>query len=307
MKQAKRFTIQRGLWYVGGFILIYAPFAVFQRALAALFGFKPRFDIHDICFRMGLSYTISGKGIALWSTTGIAFILILGTALLAGPLFCGKLCAAGGLSEYVSRLVPERFKINWQKWINPVPVRYGMMTGFLLAPFLQLSIICAYCNYTDLQRLVSAGIARDMGIWTSTTILTTFVWLILLGAFTKGGRGYCAYLCPIGAIQSLLHAIGAKFNFTYKLKFASDKCASCGNCAKECPMHALRVSKTENGKKELAYERLVCLTCSQCVHSCPKSALAYSRGIDGWSANKDKPGQKQDHPRPVIAHESEIA
>jgi formate hydrogenlyase subunit 6/NADH:ubiquinone oxidoreductase subunit I len=78
-------------------------------------------------------------------------------------------------------------------------------------------------------------------------------------------------------VQSLSHAVGAKFGFTYKIVYDVHKCVSCGLCVKECPMSALQLKGNE-----LSYQRLNCITCNQCVEMCPKKALACARGADGW-------------------------
>lgn len=278
MKESKKYLLQRIVWYLVGFALLYAPFALLQRLLISIFQLKGRSDIHGACFRMALQGLFTGKGIDIITTSGIILLLILGLALLAGPLFCGKLCLAGAIPEYISRIIPDRFKLNWQKHINPAPVRYGILIGFLITPALGLSVVCAYCNFSLMQRFILGGLTWDLGVIGSTTIITAFIWLIVLGAFAQGGRGYCSYLCPIGAIQSLLHSIGSKVGFTYKLKYSAEKCVSCNLCVKDCPMGALQSS--EDG---LNYNIHTCITCRQCEHVCPQAAISYGQGQGCWN------------------------
>jgi polyferredoxin len=278
MKNKTKILTVRAFGYFGGFLLFYAPASLVQRLLISVFHMSGNRDIHAVCSRVALTYLASGKGIDVISIMGIVFVLTLLSAFLLGPVFCGKLCPAGAFPEYLSRLVPEKLQIKLQKVLDPVPVRYGMLTGFLLAPVLGYSVVCAYCNYTLFNRFTLGVFSLDAGILTSSNVITIFFWLVVFGAFTKGGRGYCSYICPVGATQSLLHVIGAKFKFTYKLVFDSHKCVSCGLCAKECPVLALQVK--DNG--QLSYQRIACITCGQCAHLCPRKALAYAKGADGW-------------------------
>lgn len=279
MKNSKKYLLIRAVWYLAGFALFFAPLALFQKALITVLKITGREDIHGACFRMAVQGLFTGKGINLLTTSGVITLLILVSAVLIGPVFCGRFCTAGAASEYLSRIVPDRFKINWQKYINPTPVKYGALAGFLLTPFLSLSVVCSYCNYSFFQKLTTG----QLGVLGSTAILTAFVWLIVLGAFAKGGRGYCSYLCPIGATQSLFHSIGAKFGFTLKLKYSGEKCVSCNLCVKDCPMGALH-----NENKEISYNIHNCITCHQCEAVCPKKAITYGFGKSGWNKNSDK-------------------
>lgn len=278
MKNSKKYLIQRAVFYFIGFILLYAPFALFQRVLTGIFKIKGSMDIHGSCFRMAIQGLFTGKGFQIFTTTGIIVFLILISAVLIGPIFCGRFCATGAVTEFISRIVPDSFKINLQSYISPTAIRYGSLAGFVIAPALGSSVICAYCNYAVMEKLVLGGMSWNLAALGSTAILTAFIWLIVLGAFTKGGRGYCSYLCPVGATQSLLHSIGAKFGFTYKLKYSSEKCVSCNLCVKDCPMGALQSS--EDGLK---YNIHNCITCHQCQHICPKTAITFGRGKSCWN------------------------
>lgn len=278
MKASKKYLLQRAVWYLVGFALLYAPFALLQRLLISVFKVKGSPDSHGACFRMAVQGIFMGKGIDILTTSGIIILLVLGVALIAGPLFCGKLCMAGAIPEYISRAIPDRFKLNWQKHIHPTPVRYGILAGFLITPALGLSVVCAYCNYALMEKFSLGGIKWNLGIMGSTTLITAFIWLVVLGVFAKGGRGYCSYLCPIGAIQSLLHSVRSKVGFTYKLKYSASKCVSCNMCVKDCPMGALQSS--EDGLK---YNIHTCVTCRQCVQVCPKTAITYGQGKGCWN------------------------
>lgn len=279
MNKSKKYLIRRLLGYLFGFVLFYAPISLAQKIIVNVFNIPGSEDIHGACFRMGIGTLFKGPGLNLVTTTGIIVSVVLIAALLIGPVFCGRLCAAGAVSEYLSRIIPKKIQINWQKNIDPMPIRYGVLTGFLILPFWGGSIYCAYCNYSILSKITT----WQLGALGSTTILTGFIWLIVLGAFAKGGRGYCSYLCPVGAFQSLIHSFGAKLPFTYKIKFSKEKCVSCNLCVKECPMGALqRVGDNLN------YNIHGCITCNQCVHTCPKGAITFGQDESGWILKEEK-------------------
>jgi ferredoxin len=276
-KRSRNYIFRRGAWYLFGLILFYAPFALFNRGLNWLLGNGTDGSIHDTCLRMPITDLMNGKGMDLVTIKGISLLLLLVSAFLIGPFFCGRLCAAGAFTEYLSRLWPDKWKLDWSKIVNPTPIRYGFLAGFIIAPLMAGSIACAYCGYGFFQRLLDGGFWGDIGVLGSTTIITAFLWFIVFGVFTKGGRGYCNFMCPVGATQSLLHSLGAKFGFTYKLKFNHGKCVSCQSCIKACPMSAL---KKED--ETIKYNIHSCITCRQCTAACPTNAILYGTGKRGW-------------------------
>lgn len=279
-KRSRQFLLRRGAWYLFGILLFYAPFAIFNRGLNWVLGNGTEGSIHDTCLRMPIADLFSGKGVDLLTTRGISFLLLVLSAFLLGPFFCGRFCALGATSEYLSRLVPDKLKIDWAKFVNPTPIRYGFLAGFIIAPWLTGSLSCSYCGYSFFQRLLDGGFWGDVGVLGSTTILTAFLWFVVFGLFTKGGRGYCSFMCPVGAVQSLIHSFGARFGFTYKIKFNKNKCVSCQSCVKACPMRALQ--KEED---HLKYNIHNCITCRQCTSACPTNAIIFGTGERGWESN----------------------
>lgn len=277
LTQSTKYLIQRGGFYILGFILFYAPFAFYQKSLNYLFNIKEKTDIHSVCYRMFVANILAGKKIEWLGLTAITTTLIFVTAFFFGTLFCGKLCVAGGLPEYLSRIVPDKLKINWQKHINPVPIRYGMLAGFGITAFIGSSVACGFCNFTLVEKLILGTTKWDIGILGSSAILTIITWFGIFGIFAKGGRGFCSYICPVGAVQSFIHWVGSKLGFTYKIKFIEDRCVNCSACVKECPTGALKIKL-----EKLNYEILNCVTCGQCEHSCPKKAIEYGRGSSNW-------------------------
>lgn len=212
---------------------------------------------------------------------GVMAVLIV--AFLFGPLWCGKLCAAGAFPEYLSRFVPDRFKVDIEGKVNAAAIRYGFLAGFLITPLVSTGVACALCNWKIFDFMILGLPAGFFTSMSSTYVLVTALWIFVGGIFMKGGRGWCNFLCPVGAVQNLIYSAGSRLGFTYKLKYASEKCKTCLSCVKVCPMRT--VSQAQEGRWEdteqgtgVLINRHTCITCNDCVASCPHGALTYGSG-----------------------------
>lgn len=272
---------KRPAGYILGVLLFFAPFAYYQKGLNFLLNTNVAAEIHTFCLRIPLQELLTGSAPKILSVAGISLILLIGSSFLIGPFFCRHLCASGALPEYLSKLVPDRFKVNWQKAVPPVPIRYGFLIGYLMTPFVAGTIACSICNYSFLQWLIISSVQQNVGVLASTAIITSFLWLILFGIFAKGGRGYCSYLCPVGAVQSAIHSVGARLGFTYKLRYVQKSCVNCGKCVRICPMGALSQESTG-----IQYTIHNCLTCRQCEGICPRKAIVFGQGEPGWAVQQ---------------------
>lgn len=267
-------------------MLFYVPASLFVRAF---YGVQGQHLVGNLCDSLNLRMGVGGLlKIETWQKVfaadprSLGIFAVIAVAFLFGPLFCGWVCAAGALSEGLSRLVPDRFKLDIAGRVNAAAIRYGFLSGFMVLPFMGLSAGCAFCNYRILNFMTLGLTGGFMPALTSTYIVVIALWLVLGGMFMKGGRGWCNFLCPVGAIQNLFHGLGARLGFTYKLKYAPEKCRTCLNCVKVCPMRAAAPAaegrwRTANGAGVL-FNRHTCITCNDCVAACPHGALSYGVG-----------------------------
>lgn len=289
-ERARAFLFNRAVGYTIGFILFYAPFALFARLLGLVTGQKGADAIHDTCLRIPIQKIIQGD-LDFWTTRGLSVVILTGMAVAIGPYFCGRICPTGAITEYLSRPIPDRFKVDWAAHINPAGIRYGFLVGFLISPFLGGSIACAFCGYSFLEKIANGNIITEAGILGSPAIITGFLWLIVFGLFTKGGRGYCSFLCPVGAYQNAIHSVTSRLPFTGKLRHDASKCTSCGHCVENCPMRSLRLDDDH-----LNFNIHTCITCRQCIAGCPSAALSFGTGKSGFTKT---PVQASD--QPVVA------
>lgn len=267
------YQLRRVAGYILGFVLFYAPFAVFQKIIGYLLNGKwQEQTIHSLCLRIPTEHLLDGKIFQYAPISVVSLGILLVAAFFFGPVFCGRLCPAGAFTEYVSKLVPKRWQIDWSKYTEIAPIRYGMLAGFCLVPFFGGILACAYCNFF-LFDLIANYYSRGYFIsLSSSLILTSILWLVIFGLFTKGGRGYCNFLCPVGAVQNLVHCFSSKLPFVRCMYVDKQQCIGCQKCVHACPMQAVKVQEK---KAEICLHN--CIVCGQCAHDCPVKAIHYGR------------------------------
>ena len=209
----------------------------------------------------------------LRSWAGVLLVLaILGVSFFFGRLWCSHLCPIGGALELGSRLFGRWPQLSF-KAIPAVPVRYSYFAIYLLAPALGLgSLACNYCNFAAVPRVVSAtlGAPVDIAYFLRSAGLVNLALILLLGLFARGGRAYCNFLCPVGAIDGLINRLSARFG--KRVRIDLHHCSGCGLCAPVCPTAS--ISQSGDGAR---IDQLSCLPCGKCQEVCTDSAIRYGK------------------------------
>lgn len=205
------------------------------------------------------------------SFMGVALMFsVILTTFFLGRYWCSFLCPVGGTTELGSKLIPGFLKINFNS-IPAAPVRYGYFTVFVLAPFFGIgSICCSYCNFATVPRMFGAAFNRaDLVYFFRVTGLVNLGMIVAFGFLAKGGRGYCNFFCPIGAIDAILNKIGDRFG--KRVRILQHRCDHCNLCENICPTWAI-----ETGS-EPKIDQISCFSCRECEKVCPKEAIVYGK------------------------------
>ena len=233
---------KRILGYIVGFLLFYEPFMFFGKLTSSFIVENNFYGLHIPCAKIPLTQIVSGE-IFNGSMTSLFFLgLLILSALVFGPLFCGKLCPTGAFTQYMSYIVPEKFKVDWKKYVPFVPLRYGFGLGFLFSIYLGLETPWTFCNYYVFEMLMHGVHTGELLIYSTSLFLTLFLWFFILGIFSKGGRGYCNFLCPVGTLLSFMHNLGGFIPKTYRMHINEINCVGCGICEKTCPMRSITMN-----------------------------------------------------------------
>jgi len=181
------------------------------------------------------------KGMAL---TGAVTL----TSLFAGRFLCGSICPVGTLQDFMNhlgdRLGIKGYPIGFEKEKRLDYIKYGVLLLVMTLSIMGFgSLIAPYSPWLGLMNIFS-GLATFSGI--------AVVGIIgLASLFTK--RIFCRFLCPLGAYQSLVSALGL-----WSIKTQAE-CKTCTYCLKDCP-----VEIRAGIKGEIPPE---CVCCMKCVES----------------------------------------
>lgn len=215
----------------------------------------------------------------------LAAVLVL--ALLVGRAFCawacpvpplrtflgGKKGAAADAAEqadaaaeagrhYVEGTRPRRGKID-------VDSRHVVLCGALgSAAIFGFPVFCLVCPI-GLTFAIVVGLVRLVGFNEPSWSLLIFAAVLVLELVVL--RKWCAKICPVGALLSLV----GKLNRTFRPSADASKClrttegASCGACAAACP--EMIDPHSDLGVRAVSD----CTRCGKCSDACPAGAIAF--------------------------------
>jgi polyferredoxin len=187
----------------------------------------------------------------------VEFTTVIFITIMLGRFFCGWICAFGAFNDLIHAVSKNIFKINFKvnKKVDAVLkyVKYLVLLLIIVLAWTMGSNVFqsaspwdAFAQITDLSQVLS-----------NYTVGCILLVLITIGAFFVE-RFFCRYLCPLGAVFTILSKISI-----FKIKKPTDKCGKCRLCTNNCSM-GLPLYKVNNvcGGD--------CINCLKCVETCPR-------------------------------------
>jgi NosR/NirI family nitrous oxide reductase transcriptional regulator len=169
----------------------------------------------------------------------LLWVFVVGSTLLWGRLYCGRICAYGALTQLMDVVVPKRFRVDipLKSETQANRIKYGVLAG-VLAYFLVTRDVSIY---RWVEPFWMFGLFGTTGMWVGLAVL------LLATVFVR--NLYCRFLCPVGAMLGILSNLTV-----FRIKRWAE-CNSCKLCEKTCEWGAIR------GPKIIASE---CVRCDDC-------------------------------------------
>ena len=192
----------------------------------------------------------------------VLFVLLILATLVVGRFFCGWACHVVAYQDLSAWLLG---KVG----LRPRPLRSRLLVFVPLGAAFYMFVwpqVVRLFNQADLPPLVW-HLTTD-SFWAtfpspSIALLTFFVDGFLI-VYLLGGKGFCTYGCPYGAVFGLADRVAP-----VRIR-VTDACEQCGHCTAVCTSN-VRVHE------EVARHKMVvdsgCMKCLDCVSVCPKDAL----------------------------------
>lgn len=200
----------------------------------------------------------------------VGLLLLFG--LLLGRVICGFLCPFGLLQELLHKIPTRKVKkspltrkLSWAKYgillvfALAIPAWFALrklpLPGFCKficpAGTLEGAVMLLLHPANDALRAMTGGL-----FWWKFSLM-----LLILTACVFVFRAFCRFLCPLGALYSLLSRLAL-----LGVKVDGERCVDCGACLRVCPMDIRSVGDRE------------CVHCGTCIDVCPTKAISFRAG-----------------------------
>lgn len=237
---------------------------------------------------LGLSAIVAGRA---WVPRAIWGLALLVATALVGRFFCSYVCPLGAILDFLDPLLFRRLtrrtldadvSLRNVKYVVLIVFLAAALAGsslvYLLDPIALLTRTYTLALFPPFVGLVNLGLdavrpvaeaLRWMDIATLSYAQPVFymslvTFLIFAGIIALGRlapRFWCRYLCPLGALLSLVSPLGRL------RREVGPECPACGACQKACPMGA---AVDEGGTRVTE-----CIQCRTCVAACPEDLIKF--------------------------------
>ena len=238
-------------------LLSIATIAFFKKKFKLKFLTLGAFFLYNFYLRESLLCTISSPQRFLlrfqeivnghfleWS---ILFFLPIIFTLAFGRIYCGFVCPYGAYQEFLSLITKKKIEIPEKLDKEMRYLKYLLLIVLLIsAAYLSDVVGREYDPFKYLFR--SEGTTLTIGLLVCLTIASVFIY-----------RPWCKYICPLGAIYTLLSRVS-----WFRIEYVNEKCVECALCDRACQMQAIECGKVNS------YE---CIRCGDCIKACKRKVL----------------------------------
>ncbi len=192
---------------------------------------------------------------------GVAIVTVF-YLLVGGRVYCSWVCPVNMVTDAASAL---RRKLDIRGGADlPRETRYWILGLVLLLAVTTGGIVWELVNPVS---MLPRGLMFGMGAG----------WLLMGGIFLFDlfvmKRGWCSYLCPVGAFYSLL----GRFSLLRVTASKRDACNDCLDCFVVCPEQQVIKLPLKGAKKGASPIILSgnCTNCGRCIDVCSKDVFSF--------------------------------
>ena len=189
---------------------------------------------------------------------------ILGTLLLMGlflgRFICGFLCPFGLIQELLHKIpTPKLEKSKLTRGLTLIKYVLLVIFAVMIPIFIGAPGFCKYiCPAGTLEAGIPLTIMQEK---LRPLIGALFGWkvamlIVIVAICIFAYRGFCRFLCPLGAIYSFFQPVSF-----YGVQVDEAKCIHCDACVRNCKMDVKKVCDRE------------CIQCGECIQHCPVDAI----------------------------------
>jgi len=191
--------------------------------------------------------------------------ILLGAALLLGPIFCGWVCPLGLVLDLNHMM--RRFALRLFGRKLPTPVRGPIPAGtrmVLLGGLLGIALTASLPVFQIISpiHLLVRGIIFGLE-WAMVALL------VMIAAEWIWPRLWCRALCPLGALYSLVGRWGW---LRVRIDVSREGRKSCRQCVRHCPM-GIAVDEDYVFAGRSAVTHPACTRCGSCIDTCPRGVV----------------------------------
>ncbi len=203
----------------------------------------------------------------------ISLLVPIVVTLLLGRVFCSWICPMGLLMELSDKLrrVLAYVEIHpgnlkFPRWTKFVLLAAGLLTATIFSVpvlgYIYPPTIIGREAHDFVFGIFDRAEEGHFGFWAGGL---TWMSLIIVGIglfeISVSRRWWCRYVCPGGALYSMLGVLRP-----IRVKLRESKCTHCGDCVVACPV-GLNPMRNEMG--------IECDNCGVCISHCHDDALEY--------------------------------
>lgn len=225
---------------------------------------------------------------AILSVSATTIVLLLLLTLLFGRIYCSTICPLGVAQDAVSTIRNSRDKkasLRFSYRAADNRLRYSILAITIIGIAAGVGAMVSLLDpYSIFGRIIYDGLRPVVQAINNALALTvgdtfgretiTVSWLSALLALatmlTIGavawlwGRRYCNSFCPVGTLLGEVSRASLM-----KIKIDTDKCNSCGLCARKCKSECIDPATH-------SIDPTRCVVCFDCIDNCTQEAISFS-------------------------------